>query len=65
MGDDTETAIDNLTRMMEDNPAWSSLEAVSENRLHIMDRKLFNIKPNAKWAEAYEQLSAILLEKDK
>ena len=65
MGDDTETAIDNLTRMIEDNPAWSSLEAVSENRLHIMDRKLFNIKPNAKWAEAYEQLSAILLEKDK
>ena len=65
MGDDTETAIDNLIRMMEDNPAWSSLEAVSENRLHIMDRKLFNIKPNAKWAEAYEQLSAILLEKDK
>lgn len=65
MGDDTETAIDNLTRMMEENPAWGSLEAVSENRLHIMDRKLFNIKPNAKWAEAYEQLSAILLEKDK
>ena len=65
MGDDTETAIDNLTRMMDENPAWGSLEAVSENRLHIMDRKLFNIKPNAKWAEAYEQLSAILLEKDK
>ena len=65
MGDDTETAIDNLTRMMDENPAWGSLETVSENRLHIMDRKLFNIKPNAKWAEAYEQLSAILLEKDK
>ena len=65
MGDDTETAIDNRTRMMDETPAWGSLEAVSENRLHIMDRKLFNIKPNAKWAEAYEQLSAILLEKDK
>lgn len=65
MGDDTEAALDNLTRMMDENPAWGSLEAVSENRMHIMDRKLFNIKPNAKWAEAYEQLSAILLEKDK
>lgn len=65
MGDDTEKALDNLTRMMAENPAWSSLEAVSENRLHIMDRKLFNIKPNVKWAQAYEQLSEILLEKNK
>ena len=65
MGDDTEAALDNLTRMMDENPAWGSLEAVSGNRMHIMDRKLFNIKPNAKWAEAYEQLSAILFDKDK
>lgn len=63
MGDDTEKALANLTRMMEENPAWGLLEAVRENRMHIMDRKLFNIKPNAKWAEAYERLSEILLEK--
>ena len=65
MGDDTEKAIDNLTRMMQENPAWGTLEAVRENRLHVMDRKLFNIKPNAKWAESYEKLSEILLGKDK
>lgn len=65
MGDDTKKAIDNLTRMMNENSAWSSLEAVNENRLHIMDRKLFNIKPNAKWAESYEQLKEILLEENK
>ena len=65
MGDDTQKTMDNLTRMMEENPAWGSLEAVKENRLYVMDRKLFNIKPNAKWAESYEKLSEILLEKNK
>lgn len=61
MGDDTEKALDNFSRMMEENPAWGTLSAVIEGRVHIMDRKLFNIKPNAKWAESYEKLSKILL----
>lgn len=64
MGDDTEKALSNLTRMMEENPAWGTLSAVKEDRLHVMDRKLFNIKPNAKWAQAYEKLSGILSEKE-
>ena len=63
MGDDTEQAMENLSRMMDENPAWGTLTAVKEDRLHVMERKLFNIKPNAKWAESYEQLSEILLEK--
>ena len=61
MGDDTEKAIDNLNRWMDENPAWGSLRAVTEGRLHVMDRKLFNIKPNAGWAESYEKLSEIIL----
>lgn len=61
MGDDTEKAVSNLYRMMEENPAWGTLEAVAEGRLHVMDRRLFNIKPNARWAESYETLSEILL----
>ena len=64
MGTDTEKALDNLSQMMEENPAWGTLEAVRENRLYVMDRKLFHNKPNAKWAESYEKLSEILLEKD-
>ena len=43
MGDDTEKAIDNLNRLMDENPAWGSLRAVTEGRIHVMDRKLFNI----------------------
>ena len=65
MGNDTSKAIDNLNKILNENPAWSSLDAVKQNRVHIMDRMLFNIKPNAKWAESYEQLSEILLEKNK
>lgn len=64
MGDDTEKALANLTRMMEENPAWGTLSAVESSRLHVMEKKLFNIKPNAKWAEAYEKLSGILSEKE-
>lgn len=63
MGNDTEKAIDNVNAMMKENPAWGSLSAVKENRIYYMDRKLFNIKPNAKWVESYEQLGKILLEK--
>lgn len=64
MGSDTEKAMDNLSQMMEGNPAWGTLEAVRDNRLYVMDRKLFHNKPNAKWAESYEKLCEILLEKD-
>lgn len=64
MGNDTEKAMENLSRMMDENPAWGTLKAVQENRLHLMDKRLFNIKPNARWAEAYETLSGVLLEKN-
>lgn len=63
MGDDTEAAKDKLSSVMEENPAWGELEAVKENRLYFMDKKLFNLKPNARWAESYEQLVEILRKK--
>ena len=61
MGNDTQKAMDNLEHMMNENPAWGTLDAVTEGRLHLMDRKLCNIKPNADWAVSYEKLSEILL----
>ena len=57
MGDNNEKALQNLNQMMESSPAWGSLEAVQAGRLHVMDRELFNSKPNARWAESYEKLS--------
>ncbi len=63
MGDDTNKAIANITRMINENPAWKSLAAVREGRLHFMERRLFNIKPNGRWAEAYGELCKVLREK--
>ena len=59
MGDE-EKAKKNFQTMMEENPAWSSLTAVKENRMHILDKSLFNQKPNARWADAYEILAKLL-----
>lgn len=60
MGDDTEKAKENIRRMLETDPAWSSLEAVREGRVHVMDRHYFNLKPNSRWGESYEKLCEIL-----
>ena len=56
MGSDTEAAYNSINKMFEKNPAWKSLKAYKEERFFIMDKSLFNIKPNARWALAYEVL---------
>ena len=43
-----------------DHPAWSGLRAVKEGRFYTLDNKLYNLKPNARWGEAYEKLADIL-----
>ena len=63
MGSDTEAAKRSLENMIKDSPAWSTLEAIKEGRLHIMDKRLFNLKPNARWAESYGVLYEKLTEK--
>ncbi|MBE6635790.1 MAG: ABC transporter substrate-binding protein [Ruminococcaceae bacterium] len=63
MGSDTEAARQSLENMMKENPAWGTLEAVKSGRLYIMDKALFNLKPNARWAESYEILYEKLTEK--
>ncbi len=63
MGSDTEKAKRSLENMIKEDPAWSSLDAVKNGRLHIMDKKLFNLKPNARFAESYEDLYEKLTEK--
>ena len=42
------------------DPAWQSLTAVQEGQYHVMDSSLYNLKPNARWGEAYEILADIL-----
>ena len=56
MGSDTEKAMKTVENMIKDNPAWNTLDAIKENRLHVMDKRLFNLKPNEEWAKSYEIL---------
>lgn len=53
MGSDTQAAKKAVSDMLSSDPAWNTLTAVKEGRLHFMDKKLFNLKPNSHWAEAY------------
>lgn len=62
MGNDTQKALDNVEKMMKENPAWGTLDAIKNDRYYVMERKLFNNKPNADWAESYEKLKDILLD---
>jgi iron complex transport system substrate-binding protein len=62
MGSDTAAAMASLTALLEGNPAWGTLQAVASGRVHIMDKTLFNLKPNDRWGEAYRKLYEALTE---
>ncbi|MGN0996922.1 MAG: ABC transporter substrate-binding protein [Candidatus Ventricola sp.] len=49
-----------LEKTLFTDPAWQTLTAVREGRCHVMDPALYNLKPNARWGEAYEALADIL-----
>lgn len=59
-GSDPTNAQETLERTLLSNPAWGSLRAVQENRFYTLDHALYNLKPNARWGEAYEKLADIL-----
>lgn len=59
-GNDEEKVRARLAADLTDNPAWAGLTAVQEGRLYFMDQKLYNLKPNDRWGEAYEGLADIL-----
>ena len=62
MGSNTEAARASLESMLLENPAWSTLDAIQAGRLHYMDKTLFNLKPNANWAQSYQILYETLIE---
>lgn len=59
-GSNYEAAMKNVDELLISNPAWSSLSAVQNGNYYVLDKRLFNIKPNARWGEAYELLADIL-----
>lgn len=59
-GADATRAQASLERALLENPAWKTLRAVREGRFYTLDHALYNLKPNARWGEAYENLADIL-----
>lgn len=59
-GSDLEAALANVDELMISNPAWNSLKAVKNGNYYVLDKLLYNSKPNARWGEAYNYLADIL-----
>lgn len=59
-GSDPTDAQRTLEETLLSNPAWQSLTAVQEGRFFVLDDQLYNLKPNARWGDAYEQLADLL-----
>jgi len=56
----SEKAIQALKDGIEQNPAWSGLTAVKNDRYIVLPKELFHYKPNARWGESYEFIAKIL-----
>ena len=59
-GDDAAGARAVLDAFIAENPAWQSLSAVQNDRVLILDKRLFSLKPNALWGQAFTQLQQLL-----
>lgn len=57
---DPAAAMETLETTLLSNPAWQSLRAVQNGSFYTLPRRLYNLKPNALWGEAYEGLADIL-----
>lgn len=59
-GYDEDAVMQKIEETLTSNPAWASLRAVSEGNYYVVDKRLYNLKPNEKWGEAYEKMADIL-----
>ena len=60
MGSDAEGTQAALDAYIRDNPGWQTLTAVREGRVFTMDKRRYNLKPNALWGEAYSELAELI-----
>lgn len=56
MGDSDEGALQMVNELLASNPAWNDLSAVKNGKYYVLDKELFNNKPNERWAESYKIL---------
>jgi len=62
LGDDEDGARELADQFLREDPALGSLTAVRNGKVVFLDKRLYNMKPNALWGEAYQQLEEILRE---
>lgn len=48
-------AAESYEKLFSSQPAWEALSAVRDGRHFLLDKNLFGLKPNARWAEAYRR----------
>ncbi len=60
VGDDPDGLQKTVQKLFTEDPLWQKLDAVRQGRVYFMDKHLYNLKPNARWAEAYEKLEPML-----
>ena len=63
-GDDAEGTKANIEKFIMENPAWSNLTAVKEEKVYLLEKPLYALKPNDRWGEAYEKLEERLSNED-
>ncbi|MBQ3490788.1 MAG: ABC transporter substrate-binding protein [Clostridia bacterium] len=63
-GDDMEAVKAAAEAMFDENPLWGQLDAVKNGKVYYMEKELFNMKPNARFSEAYEKLDRILYDEN-
>lgn len=61
-GDDEEGMKVFVSNYFDEHPAWKQLSAVKNGHVYFMDKNLYNLKPNHRWAEAYRGLWEIISE---
>lgn len=59
-GKDAAAVQQNIEETLLGNPAWNRLSAVKNGRYFVLEKELYNLKPNARWGEAYQKLADIL-----
>lgn len=60
MGIDDDAALKSVESLLTGHPAWSSLNAVKNNRFYLLPKNMFHNKPNQRWGESYKMLADIL-----
>lgn len=49
-----------LQENVQNNPAWSELSAVKNERFYMLPKNLFHYKPNNRWSESYEYIAKLV-----